>query len=425
MHLYDLPLAFALIGLTLYTVLGGADFGAGLWQLTAGRGPRAKEIRDHAHEQIGPVWETNHVWLIFVLVVMWTAYPVAFASIASTLSIPLFIAAVGIILRGAAYALRAGTSGPRELNAIDTVFSLSSILTPFALGTAVGGIASRRVPVGNAAGNLFSSWLNPTSILIGSLAVAAAAYLAAVYLSADAARVGHPDLEGAFRRRALGAGVVAGAIALGGLAVLHSDAHPLYRNLVEGDGRPALAVSVLAGLSTLALVWRGRYEPARYSAALAVAAIIAGWALAQSPILLPGLTLKAAAAPHDTLIALVVAVVAGGMVLFPSLALLFRLVLGGVFDRPPAAMPAPGRRASVLSASARGLLTRSAGACLIAAFGFLTIADAAWAHAIGVTALFAFIVLGFLAAVLPQLEEDARQTDASARRAPTGAGRPR
>ena len=152
LHLYLIPLIFALIGLAFYAVLGGADFGAGFWQLTAGKGPQAQAVHEHAHAAMAPVWEANHVWLIFVLTVVWTAYPTAFGSIASTLSIPLFIAAVGIIFRGVAYALRAGAAGPRELSAIDTVFSISSVLTPFALGTAVGGIASGRVPVGNAAG---------------------------------------------------------------------------------------------------------------------------------------------------------------------------------------------------------------------------------------------------------------------------------
>src|ERR1700730_1535411 len=119
MHLYALPLVFALVGLALYTVLGGADFGAGIWQLTAGRGRDAERIRDHAHHAMGPVWEANHVWLIFVLTVTWTAYPVAFGSIASTLSVPLFIAAVGIILRGAAYALRSGPTSAKETRAVD------------------------------------------------------------------------------------------------------------------------------------------------------------------------------------------------------------------------------------------------------------------------------------------------------------------
>src|SRR3954463_11340076 len=144
LHLYLIPLVFALIGLAFYAVLGGADYGAGLWQLTAGKGRQAEAVREHAHAAMAPVWEANHVWLIFVLTVVWTAYPTAFGSIASTLSIPLFIAAVGIIFRGMAYALRAGAAGPRELNAFDTVFSISSVLTPFALGAAVGGIASGR-----------------------------------------------------------------------------------------------------------------------------------------------------------------------------------------------------------------------------------------------------------------------------------------
>src|SRR5206468_8244524 len=129
-HLYLIPLIFALIGLAFYAVLGGADVGAGFWELTAGKGRQAEAVREHAHRAIGPVWEANHVWLIFVLTVVWTAYPSAFGSIASTLSIPLFIAAVGIIFRGTAYALRAGASTTRELSAIDTAFALSSILTP-------------------------------------------------------------------------------------------------------------------------------------------------------------------------------------------------------------------------------------------------------------------------------------------------------
>ena len=154
MHLYDLPLAFALVGLALYVVLGGADFGAGFWQLTAGRGRTGERIRDHAHDSMAAVWEANHVWLIFVLTVVWTAYPAAFGSIASTLGFALFIAAVGIIFRGATYALRAGASAGHERRTIDTLFGISSVLTPFALGAAIGGIASGRVPVGNAAGDL-------------------------------------------------------------------------------------------------------------------------------------------------------------------------------------------------------------------------------------------------------------------------------
>jgi cytochrome bd ubiquinol oxidase subunit II len=407
MHLYDIPLIFALIGMVLYTVLAGADFGSGIWQLTAGGGSDARKIRDHAHESVAPVWEANHVWLIFVLVVVWTSYPVAFGSIASTLCVPLLLAGIGIIFRGATYALRSGTQTHREVRMVDTVFAISSVLAPFFLGTAIGGIATGRVPVGNAAGDLFTSWFNGTSILIGVVAVCNCAYLAAVYLSADAARRGDAYLESQFRLRALIAGGLAGAVAIGGLAVLHSQAHHLYHGLVSGDGLPALLVSILAGIATLALVWASRFEPARYTAAVAVAAIIAGWALAQKPILLPGLTIKQAASPHDTLVLVIVAVVAGAVILFPSLGLLFRLVLRGRFD-PDAELstsptPAAADARAVVRASAPGVYARSAFGCLIGGFGFLTVADAGWAHAVGVVCLLAFVVVGFVAVGPAQL----------------------
>jgi cytochrome d ubiquinol oxidase subunit II len=410
-HLYLIPLIFALIGLVFYTVLGGADFGAGFWQLTAGKGRQAQAVREHAHAAMAPVWEANHVWLIFVLTVVWTAYPTAFGSIASTLSIPLFIAAVGIIFRGVAYALRAGAAGPRELSAIDTVFSISSVLTPFALGTAVGGIASGRVPVGNAAGSQFSSWLNPTSLLVGVLAVTTAAYLAAVFLCADAAKLDDQNLEEQFRRRALTAGVVAGLIAVAGLGVVAADAERIFHGLTSGVGLSALVASLVAGIATLALVWRRQYELARYSAAVAVAAIIAGWALAQSPIFLPGLTIEAAAAPRATLIAVIVAVLGGALILFPSLALLFRLVLSGRLAEGDESVdlhptPAPW----LVRASRQGFLARAALACLIAGIGLLTAAETAWAHALGVVSLLGFVALGFPTALPPTVGPHTNET---------------
>lgn len=411
LHLYAIPLVFALVGLAFYTVLGGADFGAGFWQLTAGNGPQANAVRDHAHDAMAPVWEANHVWLVFVLTVVWTAYPTAFGSIASTLSIPLFVAAIGIIFRGLAYALRAGAAEPREQRRIDTAFSLSSLLTPFALGTAVGGIASRRVPVGNATGNELTSWINPTSLTIGVLAIASAAYLAAVFLAADAVKLGDIQLERLFRRRALAAGVAAGAVALAGLAILANDAQPVFHHLTGGSGLPALLASLLAGSGTLLLVWRRRYEPARYGAAIAVAAIIVGWGLSQAPLFLPGLTIRAAAAPRATLIALVVAVLAGALILFPSLTLLFRLVLSGRLAAGPSAGPLP--RPRLLRRSGRGLLVRVAFACLLTGVGLLTVANHAWAHALGIACLLAFVVLAFPAALPPDLTGGTAATDSA------------
>ncbi|HET9013237.1 MAG TPA: cytochrome d ubiquinol oxidase subunit II, partial [Gemmatimonadaceae bacterium] len=210
MDLAEWPVVLILAGLTAYTVLGGADFGAGLWHMLL-PGERRRPLRDHTYHAMGPVWEANHVWLIFVLVVAWTAYPSAFGSIFSTLYVPLFLAAVGIILRGTMYALRSQVTGGRDELVVGLIFGVSSVLTPFALGAAVGGIASGRVPVGNAAGEPFGSWLNPTSLTVGALAVVTSAYLAAVWLTADGARVGRDDLVGPFRNRALVTGALAGA----------------------------------------------------------------------------------------------------------------------------------------------------------------------------------------------------------------------
>ena len=404
MRLYEVALAFALIGLALYTVLGGADFGAGFWQLVAGKGPRADEIRDHAHHAMAPVWEANHVWLIFVLTVVWTAYPIAFGSIASTLSVPLFVAGIGIILRGGSYALRTGTTTRREQRTVDTVFAVSSLLTPFALGAAVGGIASGRVGVGNPGGSLVTSWLNPTSIAIGALAVGSAAYTAAVFLSGDAARHGHAELAERFRLRALVSGVAAGGLAAVGLVVLRFDAHRLFTRLVSGPGLPALVVSLLAGIGTLTLVRRRRYEPARYTAALAVAATIAGWALAQNPLFLEGLTVRQAAAGRDTQVAVVVAVVAGGVLLFPSLALLFRLTLAGRLSEAEPAGPHADHRRPVPRAG--GWTRRLAAASLVAGIGFLTVADDPAAHAVGIVFFLLFVAFGFRAALPADLGLD-------------------
>jgi cytochrome bd ubiquinol oxidase subunit II len=399
------PLLFVLVGLTLYIVLAGADFGAAIWQITAPRTPEGRRIRDFAHNVMAPVWEANHVWLIFVLTVTWTAYPAAFGSIASTLSVAFILAALGIVIRGAAYAVSAGTSGPRQVRDLDVVSGLSSILTPFALGACLGGIASGRVPYGNAAGDLMSSWLNPTSALVGALAIAISAYLAAVDLCDDAQRRGEHELVAPYRRRALGAGAAAGLLAVAGLAVLHRDAHPLYRELVAGPGLPAVIVSGAAGVTALGLLLRRRFQLSRHAAALAVAAIVAGWAIAQQPQLLPGLTVDQAAAPRDTLVAVVVAVVGGGIIVLPSLLLLLRLSVAGRLGYDVDG-GGDSRDADVTSRSLRPARAAVvAGACLAGGFVFLTVAEAGWAHALGVVLLLATIPFG-LAAVAPALLED-------------------
>ena len=405
LDLYELPMLFALQGVALYAILAGADFGAGIWQLTAGRGERATRIREHAHHSMAPVWEANHVWLIFVLVVVWTGYPVAFASMASTLAVALTAAGLGIILRGVAYALRSATTGAAEARAVDTLTAVGSVLAPFSLAAAAGGIASLRVPVGNAAGDLWSSWLNPTSLMAGCLALLSSAYLAAVYLAADARREGDEEMTEAFRSRALVVGAVAGVAAVAGALVVRSDARWIFDRILDTPAVLSVAVSLLAGFATLWLVWGRRLEAARVSAAVAVAALVGGWALAQSPVLLPGLTVREAAAPDNVMFLLVVVIIGGGLVLFPSLALLFRLVLRGSFSATPAVVrgaPAPGPTGGFTAALTA---TRLAGACFVVGAALLVLGESALPHTLGVVALGGFIVLGLSALA----GEDARE----------------
>src|SRR4051794_14750742 len=329
----ELCAGLVILGITAYAVLGSADFGAGFWDLTAGGARRGGRVRGLIQRSMSPVWEANHVWLIFVLVMVWTAFPVAFGSLMSTLSIPIFFAGLGVIFRGTAFALRGQAATIREARVLGGTFALSSVLIPFFLGAAVGGIASGRVKVGNAAGDMVTSWLNPTSIAIGVVTVLTGAFLAAVFLAGDAKRAEQPDLVEAFRVRALGAGVVTGAAALASLLVVRSDAPALYDGLTSGAGLGAVIVSGLGGLATFALVAGRRFGPARLTAAVAVAGMTVGWALAQKPYVLPGqLTLDQAAASNATLTALVIGVAVGMIVLLPSLWWLYRLVLRGTLD---------------------------------------------------------------------------------------------
>jgi cytochrome d ubiquinol oxidase subunit II len=423
--LADVPMVFILVGIAAYTVLSGADFGAGLWTLVPGGGQAgAAATRDHTRHAIGPVWEANHVWLIFVLTVAWTCYPGAFGSIASTLAVPLLIAAIGIIFRGTAYALRSQFSRDEEhgVRLVEYLFALSSVLTPFALATVIGAIATGRVPVGNARGDLVTSWLNPVSVLAGVLAVAFSGYLAAVYLAADARRLAERALVHDFRIRALASGVVAGALALAGLLVIRVSAPSLWHGLTSGLGLALVLVSALAGVVTMVLVFLGRFGPARVSAALAVAAVIAGWAAAQSPELLPGLTVAEAAAGRSTLIATIVAVAVGAVVLVPSLAVLYSLVLRGRLDTAVVSdsvatgaagvagtgeVPRTARRRSPRVSLAAAFAV----ATLVAGAGLLVFADPAWAHAIGAVALIACAVTVFALASAPAAELRERQAD--------------
>jgi cytochrome bd ubiquinol oxidase subunit II len=312
------------VGATLYAVFGGADFGGGFWDLIAGDAERGERPRALIERSITPVWEANHVWLIFILVVLWTAFPEAFSAVMTTLYVPLALAAVGIVLRGAGFAFRRSFHRMEWQRAMGAAFALSSVLTPFFMGTVVGAVASGNVPAeGN--GDAFSSWLEPLPLLTGALFVASGAYLAAVFLVADAHRADDKEMEGYFAGRALAASLVAGTLALAGFVALHADADYVYERLIV-EGLPSVIVSVLCGFGVLAMLLRRGRKGLRPLAAAAVVAVIWGWGVAQFPYLLPtSLRIDQAAAPDPTLDSVLIVFGVAAIVVLPALGLLYWL----------------------------------------------------------------------------------------------------
>ncbi len=321
----DLVAVVLLLGLAAYAVFGGADFGAGFWDLTAGSPERGARPRALIERSIGPVWEANHVWLIFVFVVTWTAFSEAYASIMLTLFVPLTLAALGIVLRGASFAFRKSVTTLRNRRLFGAAFAASSVLVPFFLGTVAGGIASGQVPAGGQSGDWIDSWLNPTSIVTGVLAVVAVAYLAAVYLVWEARREGDDEMVEYFRRRAVITAVVVAVVSAVGMVVLHNDAPHVFDGMT-GRALPVVIVGVLCGIGALVLLMRDAARGARVLAVLAVAGIVIAWGVAQWPYLLPEtLTVSDAAAPSGTLGALIVTVVVAVLVVMPGFVLLYVL----------------------------------------------------------------------------------------------------
>ncbi|MFT4049411.1 MAG: cytochrome d ubiquinol oxidase subunit II [Solirubrobacterales bacterium] len=331
-------LALMLVGVTLYAVLGGADFGAGIWDLTAGSASGGARMRGVIERSMGPVWEANHVWLIFVLVVAWTAFPTFFGSMMSSLWIPMAIAAFGIILRGSAFALRGQAATLNEARGLGAMFAISSVIVPFAFGTVAGAIASGHVAYGNATIDPWKAFLNPFSIYVGVLAVVFSAYVAAIFLIGDSARMKATDVQAAFRKRALASGTLAGLLAIGGLFMAHEYAAYLYDGLTSGWGLVWVMISAVAGAVTMLMVHAGATQWPRITAAAAVGSVTAGWGFAQSPYLFPpgasGSTLKLvdAAGSTTTLWWLLVAVIFALCIIVPSLYWLYTLTLKGDID---------------------------------------------------------------------------------------------
>ena len=324
MSLADAAALILWAGVTFYALFGGADFGGGFWDLVAGGAERGERPRATIQRSLTPVWEANHVWLIFCLVVLWTAFPSAFYAVMTTLYVPLTIAAFGIILRGSGFAFRKSIEGLSGRRAAGAVFAISSLLTPFFMGTVVGAIAAENVPAdGN--GDAFSSWLQPLPLLVGVLFVVGGAYLAAIFLVGDARRAGDEEMERYFERRALGAAVVAGALAVAGLFLLDSEAGYVHDRLLD-EGLPLVIGSLVCGAAAVAVLLRGGRRPLRPLAGAAFVAVIWGWAVAQFPYLLPtSLRIDQAAAPDATLTVVLIVFGVAAVLVLPSLFLLYTL----------------------------------------------------------------------------------------------------
>ena len=318
------------VGATFYALFGGADFGGGFWDLVAGGAKRGERPRALIQRSLTPVWEANHVWLIFILVVLWTAFPTAFSAVMTTLYVPLALAALGIVLRGSGFAFRKSIEGLSARRAAGATFAISSVLTPFFMGTVVGAVAAGNVPAGGN-GDAFSSWLQPLPLLTGAMFVASGAYLAAIFLIADASRHGEEDLERYFAHRALVAAAVAGAAAAIGLIELHAEARYIFDRLID-QGLPLVILSVLCGVGVLAILLTTARRsgaspwPLRPLAAGAVIAVIWGWGVAQFPYLLPtSLKITQSAAPPDTLAMVIVVFFFAAILVLPALGLLYWL----------------------------------------------------------------------------------------------------
>jgi cytochrome d ubiquinol oxidase subunit II len=324
-QLSDAVAVVLFVAITAYALFAGADFGAGFWDLIAGGAQRGERPRELIEQSIGPVWEGNHVWLVFCLVVLWSAFATTFASIGLTLFVPLTLAALGIVLRGSSFAFRKAVFRTRDRRNFGAAFALSSILVPYCMGAVAGGIASGRVPAGGTAGDQWSSWINPTSILGGVLAVVVCAYLAAVYLTWDAKRNDDTTMSDYFRRRAISSGVVAGIISFAGIFVLYSDSPYLFHGLTS-RALPLVIVSGLCGVTSLILLLRNVERGARLLSVGAVAAVVVGWGVAQWPYMLPkSLKVAQAAAPSGTLEATLVVFGVAVVVILPSFGLLYVL----------------------------------------------------------------------------------------------------
>src|SRR3954465_14231978 len=317
--------AILLLGIVLYALFGGADFGGGIWDLFA-TGPRASAQRQAVANAIGPIWEANHVWLIFVIVLVFTVFPPVFLAVSIALYIPLSLALLGIVFRGAAFIFRTPARGLAK-TAWERVFAVASTVTPVFFGMAAGAVASGQIRLesGLPISDPWRTWLAPFPLPIGLLALATWAYLAAVYLTLETTG----ELQEDFRRRALTSGGAFVLLAVVALILTPSGAPQIWQSFTTGPEAIAIPVVILLAVASGWTVYHRRYQLARVTAAAEVALLLAGWALAQYPYLVvPALTFANSAASPATLRAPLIVFGIGAIFLIPSLWLLYSVFKG-------------------------------------------------------------------------------------------------
>jgi cytochrome d ubiquinol oxidase subunit II len=324
MSLADLVAALLFVGVLAYAVFAGADFGSGVWDLTAGDAETGAPLRTLIDKVIGPVWEANHTWLIYVLVFLWTGFPSVFAALSETLFVPLSLAGLGIVARGSAFAFRKLAPSIGTARLFGALFAASSVVTPFLFGCIVGAIASGRVPA-DGSGDRWTSWTGPTSLVGGVLAVLTCAFLAATFLTAEAEHRRDHALTEWCRRRALATGVAAGAVAALGILPIRHDAPTLFHGLL-GRGLPLMIVSAFSGGFALWALWRRWHLIARVAAVGAVGAVVVGWGVGSYPwMLVDSISIADAAGPRATLWGLIGVVALAAVLVLPPLGYLFWL----------------------------------------------------------------------------------------------------
>ncbi|HEY1353456.1 MAG TPA: cytochrome d ubiquinol oxidase subunit II [Ktedonobacteraceae bacterium] len=337
MSLALLALCILWLALIAYATLGGADFGAGIWDLYA-VGRQRQRQRRLINQALGPVWEANHVWLIFLIVGLLTVFPSAFAALCVALFVPLTIVLVGIVLRGAAFIFRTHEldAASRSADLWSHVFSLSSLLTPFFLGASAAAVASGQLVVAHNEHQSASlpAWCSPFAVTIGLLAIGLCASLAAVYLTQEASQTGAADLAERYRLRALAAGALTALLGVVGLLLSPRAAPRLWEGLLV-RALPVVIACMLSGLATAVLLYRRKYRLARASVILAAALLLASWGLSQYPYLIPvRVSVEGAANEPGVIVALLISVAVGMALILPALFYLFT-----VFKFSPARAP--------------------------------------------------------------------------------------